>query len=134
MTELIQLNSISPRSPSLLQRHAGPGESGHAKRSDQVGDWAPPGSGQGVTFDLARLVLLDSTHLQLEEARHRQQRGGRLCSAVEPLYCMLDTIDIIGRFGRPVRYGRWSWHQGFGRPKIVCTVSGTILSQLHNLP
>ena len=62
-----------------------------------------------ATFDLARLVLLDSTHLQLEEARHRQhhrQPGpGRSRPAAEPLYSMLDTLDSIGRFGRAARYG-----------------------------
>ena len=58
-----------------------------------------------ATFDLARLVLLDSTHLQMEEARHRQHRSGRTRSAAEPLYSMLDTLDSIGRFGRAARYG-----------------------------
>ncbi len=58
-----------------------------------------------ATFDLARLVLLDSTHLQLEEARHRQHRAGRSRPVAEPLYSMLDTLDSISRFGRAVRYG-----------------------------
>src|SRR5579859_3356452 len=58
-----------------------------------------------ATFDLARLVLLDSTHLQMEEARHRQHRAGRLRPAAGPLYSMIDTLDSIGRFGRAARYG-----------------------------
>jgi metallo-beta-lactamase family protein len=58
-----------------------------------------------ATFDLARLVLLDSTHLQMEEARHRQHRNSRVSSAAAPLYSMLDTLDSIGRFGRTARYG-----------------------------
>jgi metallo-beta-lactamase family protein len=57
-----------------------------------------------ATVDLARLVLLDSTHLQLEEARHRQHRTGRSHPPVEPLYSMIDTLDSIGRFGRAARY------------------------------
>ncbi len=57
-----------------------------------------------ATFELARLVVLDSTHLQMEEARRRQRRNGRL-PAGEPLYSMLDTLDSIGRFGRAARYG-----------------------------
>lgn len=57
-----------------------------------------------ATFDLARLVLLDSTHLQMEEARHRQRRAGRLRPVVEPLYSMLDTLDSISRFGRAAHY------------------------------
>jgi metallo-beta-lactamase family protein len=58
-----------------------------------------------ATFELARLVLLDSTHLQMEEVRHRQHRAGRLRPAAEPLYSMIDTLDSIGRFGRAARYG-----------------------------
>jgi metallo-beta-lactamase family protein len=58
-----------------------------------------------ATFELARLVMLDSAHLQMEEARHRRRHGRRLRPGGEPLYSMLDALDGIGRFGRAARYG-----------------------------
>lgn len=60
-----------------------------------------------ATFELARLVLLDSTHLQLEEARRRQRRrkDARRGGEGSALYSMLDTLDCIGRFGRSAGYG-----------------------------
>lgn len=65
--------------------------------------------GTAATFELARLVLLDSVHLQTEAVqRHRHGRlhGNQPQSAEEPLYSMLDAFDVIGRFGRAVRYGQ----------------------------
>jgi metallo-beta-lactamase family protein len=56
-----------------------------------------------ATFDLARLVLVDSANLHLEEVRRRQRHGSRDGGA---LYSMVDTLDAIGRFGRAASYGR----------------------------
>lgn len=52
-----------------------------------------------ATFDLARLVLLDSAHLHDEEARHDARHAA-------PLYTMIDALDAIARFGRAASYGR----------------------------
>jgi metallo-beta-lactamase family protein len=59
-----------------------------------------------ATFDLARLVLLDSAHLQAEEARHRLRAGAghRQGHDAPPLYTMLETLDAIGRFSRAAAY------------------------------
>ena len=59
-----------------------------------------------ATFDLARLVILDSVHLQTEDARrHRRSRNGkRRVGEDEPLYSMLDALDAMGRFGRAAEY------------------------------
>ena len=59
-----------------------------------------------ATFDLARLVLLDSTSLQLEETRRRRRHAGGHGGAPAdgPLYTMVDTLDVIGRFGRAASY------------------------------
>jgi metallo-beta-lactamase family protein len=54
-----------------------------------------------ATFELARLVILDSVHLQLEDARHHH-RGGPHRDAV--LYSMVDALEAISRFGRAARY------------------------------
>ena len=61
-----------------------------------------------ATFELARLVILDSAHLQLEDARHhrRSRNGNREPADREPLYSMLDALDAIGRFGRSAEYGK----------------------------
>jgi len=62
-----------------------------------------------ATFELARLVLLDSAHLQEEEARHRSHHPASTRSAVPdstPLYSTLDALDCIGLFGRSATYGQ----------------------------
>lgn len=59
-----------------------------------------------ATFELARLVILDSAHLQAEDTRrHRRQRiGKRKAAEDEPLYSMLDALDAMTRFGRAADY------------------------------
>jgi len=61
-----------------------------------------------ATCELARLVMLDSAHLQEEEARYRtrraKQRGEK--KAYRPLYTELDALNSIGQFGRVARYGQ----------------------------
>ena len=59
-----------------------------------------------ATRDLTRLVLLDSAHLQEEDARRRArqaQRGGQR-AAEAPLYTLIDVLDALDRFGRSVDY------------------------------
>ena len=59
-----------------------------------------------ATFELARLVILDSVHLQTEDTRrHRRAHNGKTQAAEdEPLYSMLDALDAMGRFGRAAEY------------------------------
>jgi metallo-beta-lactamase family protein len=71
------------------------------------------------TRELARLVLLDSAHLQEEDARYRakiaKRRGngnehgnghanGRDNGNGEPLYTILDALNVLDRFGRTTAY------------------------------
>jgi len=58
--------------------------------------------------DLARLVMLDSAHIQEEEAAHRARRAARKKKTppIAPLYTNLDVLDSIDRFGRTVSYGQ----------------------------
>lgn len=61
-----------------------------------------------ATRELARVVMLDSAHLQEEEARYqarRQQRrhdkeGGK------PLYTVLDALNSLEFFGRKAAFGQ----------------------------
>jgi len=58
------------------------------------------------THELARLVMLDSAHLQEEEARpnaHRPQQGAENKSAA-PLYTMADALKSLESFKRSARY------------------------------
>jgi metallo-beta-lactamase family protein len=60
------------------------------------------------TAELARLVLLDSAHLQEEDAlahNRRDQKAGRHAPEVQPLYTMIDTTDCLARFRRFATYG-----------------------------
>ena len=58
--------------------------------------------------ELARLVLLDSAHLQEEDFRRRgkfARRGGKKPDA-EPLYSMIDALGTFDAFGRVAEYGK----------------------------
>ena len=59
-----------------------------------------------ATRDLTRLVLLDSAHLQEEEARRHNRRSHRHGHRGEdgPLYTLLDAFDALDRFGRTAGY------------------------------
>jgi Cft2 family RNA processing exonuclease len=59
--------------------------------------------------ELARLVMLDSAHLQEEEAardHRRAQRRGHGRGSRQPLYTTLDTLNSLDQFGRTAGYGR----------------------------
>ena len=58
--------------------------------------------------ELARLVMLDSAHLQEEEARYqarKKARHGHAHNAV-PLYSVLDTLNSTEHFGRTANYNQ----------------------------
>ncbi|MBB4197319.1 MBL fold metallo-hydrolase [Rhodoblastus sphagnicola] len=59
-----------------------------------------------ATRDLARLVLLDSAHLQEEEARAHARRAERRgeTGAPAPLYDLIDALNVFDRFGRAIAY------------------------------
>lgn len=58
-----------------------------------------------ATFDLTRLVLLDSAHLQEEEAKRRaRHRSSRRGGEEAALYTVVDALDAMTRFGRHAKY------------------------------
>jgi metallo-beta-lactamase family protein len=61
----------------------------------------------GATQELARVVMLDSAHLQEEEAerhaRHAHRHGE---TPPEPLYTKLSALNAMGHFGRTAEYGK----------------------------
>jgi metallo-beta-lactamase family protein len=60
-----------------------------------------------ATAELARLVLLDSAHLQEEDAtahNRRNQKAGRHGPEVQPLYTTVDATDCLARFRRYATY------------------------------
>lgn len=62
----------------------------------------------GPSHELARVVMLDSAHLQEEESKYRArraaQRGDR--SDYKPLYSVLDALNSTGLFGRRAYYNK----------------------------
>ena len=58
--------------------------------------------------ELARLVLLDSAHIQEEEAAHRARRAERKHKKdpIGPLYTALDALDSCDQFGRMAQYAK----------------------------
>jgi metallo-beta-lactamase family protein len=58
--------------------------------------------------ELARLVMLDSAHIQEEEAARRSRRNDRKQHdhPVAPLYTTLDALDSCDRFGRAAEYAK----------------------------
>jgi metallo-beta-lactamase family protein len=58
--------------------------------------------------ELARLVLLDSAHLQEEDARYHARKLGRQGTgdnAIKPLYSTVDALHCLDFFGRTAVYG-----------------------------
>jgi metallo-beta-lactamase family protein len=59
-----------------------------------------------ATHELTRVVLLDSAHLQEEEAERHARHAHRHGEAPpEPLYTTLSALNAMGRFGRTAVYG-----------------------------
>lgn len=58
--------------------------------------------------ELARVVMLDSAHLQEEEAQYRSRKGARQGAQATPtpLYTTLDALNTLDYFGRTVEYGQ----------------------------
>jgi len=65
--------------------------------------------GTSASFELARLVLLDSAGLQEEEANYQNRRARRKhrenTTAAQPLYTTLDALNSFELFGRKAKYG-----------------------------
>ncbi len=62
-----------------------------------------------ATRELARLVMLDSAHLQEEDAQanaRQAARRGANTPAAPPLYTVLDALNSLERFGRNADYGQ----------------------------
>jgi metallo-beta-lactamase family protein len=60
-----------------------------------------------ATRDLAKLVLMDAAHLQVEDFRRQSRRHLRRGEhAQEPLYDIPDALDAIDHFGRRARYAQ----------------------------
>jgi len=61
-----------------------------------------------ASCELARLVLLDSAHLQEDEARYKAKKASRHGhkGTIEPLYNVVDVMNCIGCFGRAAQYNQ----------------------------
>ncbi|MGA7594373.1 MAG: MBL fold metallo-hydrolase, partial [Gallionella sp.] len=62
-----------------------------------------------ATRELARLVMVDSAHLQEEEVEHRQHRSAhhrRHERTAAPLYSVVDAFLALDYFGRVAAYGQ----------------------------
>ena len=59
-----------------------------------------------ATAELARLVMVDSAHLQEEDARLRAKRAKHSGKdkPIAPLYSLIDALNCISNFGRTARY------------------------------
>ncbi len=59
-----------------------------------------------ASFELARLVLMDSAKLQEDEARYKSKKASRhgKKQTIEPLYDVVDALNSFGFFGRSVQY------------------------------
>ncbi len=59
-----------------------------------------------ATAELARLVMVDSAHLQEEEARSRARKAKNQHKerSIAPLYSVIDALNSISHFGRTAAY------------------------------
>ena len=62
-----------------------------------------------ATAELARIVMVDSANLQVEDARFRAKKAakhGRTGVSIAPLYSLIDALNATARFGRTAHYGQ----------------------------
>ena len=62
-----------------------------------------------ATAELARLVMVDSAHLQEEDARFRAKKAKnhhKTDKPIAPLYSLIDALNSASRFGRTAVYGQ----------------------------
>jgi metallo-beta-lactamase family protein len=61
-----------------------------------------------ASFELARLVLLDSAHLQEDEARYKTKKAARhgKKDKIDPLYNTVDALNCFSFFGRRAKYNQ----------------------------
>lgn len=94
---------------AVVLTHAHLDHSGHLPRLWREGFrgtvWCTP-----ATRELAEILLLDSAHLQEEDARHANQHGYSRHDPAEPLYTTEDAQAVLKLF-RTVPYGE-SFHVG----------------------
>ena len=60
-----------------------------------------------ATAELARIVMVDSAHLQEEDARYRALKAKKRHAkeqSIAPLYSVIDALNSISRFGRTAVY------------------------------
>ncbi len=61
-----------------------------------------------ATAEIARLVMVDSAHLQEEDARYRAKKAkkhrDRKEKPIAPLYSLIDALNSISHFGRTAHY------------------------------
>jgi metallo-beta-lactamase family protein len=61
-----------------------------------------------ASCELARVVLLDSAHVQEDEARYKAKKASRhgQKDPIEPLYNVVDALNCFGFFGRTAEYNQ----------------------------
>ena len=61
-----------------------------------------------ASCEIARVILLDSAHLQEGEARYKSKKASRRGhkNKIEPLYNKLDVLNCFGFFGRTAKYNQ----------------------------
>ena len=61
-----------------------------------------------ASCEIARVILLDSAHLQEDEARYKSKKASRHGhkNEIEPLYNKLDVLNCFGFFGRTAKYNQ----------------------------
>lgn len=60
----------------------------------------------GASCELARLVLLDSAHLQEDEARYKKASRHGKRTIIDPLYTTIDVLNSFSFFGRSAKYNQ----------------------------
>ena len=80
-----------------------------------------------ATRELARLVMLDSAHLQEEETHYQARKMARQGHAgkVTPLYTVLDALNCTEHFGRTAHYNQ--------RLELAAGIHATFLNAGHIL-
>jgi len=90
---------------AVLLTHAHIDHSGWLPRATKLGLQAPIHASRG-THELCELLLMDSAHLQEEDAAWANKKGYSKHSPAEPLYTSVDSMAALKQF-RPHDYDSW---------------------------
>lgn len=106
--------TIDPRTiDSVMLTHAHIDHSGYLPKLVQAG-YKGPIYADAATIELCNILLLDSAHLQEEDAKFAEKKGYTKYKPPLPLYTVAEARKVLGLFKEVPRSAPWTIGPEFG--------------------